>query len=195
MVRRLLPVFATIVAKTLKIEWSGEQLPSRAVVIFWHGKMYGGWWAVHKLRPVALVSKSKDGMILASVLERWGYKLARGSSGKNGREALEEAIQLIRSGDAKVLAITPDGPRGPRHEMKRGAFLAAKALDLPLFMLHIDYSRKKVFSKSWDRFEVPLPFSKVRVEVQRVESSKWPDGIDDQKTYLQQLSKKLSASW
>src|SRR5205085_10295582 len=139
MIELLLPFFATLLAKTLRMKWSGIALPPRAVVMFWHGKMFAGWYAVRSKCPLALVSKSKDGRILSRVLASWGYQLARGSAGKKGMEALEEAMEEIRAGRADILAITPDGPRGPRGEFKRGAFIAARELTVPLILMQIEY--------------------------------------------------------
>jgi lysophospholipid acyltransferase (LPLAT)-like uncharacterized protein len=170
MILRLLPFFVTMLAKTLRISWRGEALPERGIIMFWHGDMLTGWYSVRKRRPIALVSKSKDGNFLAAVLQKWGYKLSRGSSKKNGMEALTIAMQMLKNNECDSLVITPDGPRGPRHEYKRGAFIASRELALPLFQLHIDYSSRKTL-KSWDQFEVPMPFSKVTIRAERVDAN------------------------
>jgi lysophospholipid acyltransferase (LPLAT)-like uncharacterized protein len=133
------------------------------VIAFWHGSMFLGWF-VH--RPIsghsvsALVSQSKDGEYLSSVLERWGYSMIRGSSHIGGKEAMQLMVDALKKGDS--LAITPDGPRGPRHEMKMGAVRSAQRAAVPLVCAGIAVERKR-FLRSWDRFEVPLPFSKVVV--------------------------------
>lgn len=133
------------------------------VVAFWHGSMLVGWF-LH--RPMgtekisALVSQSNDGEFLATVLERWGYTLIRGSSHIGGKEAMQLMIQSIADGSS--LAITPDGPRGPRHEMKMGAVRAAQQASAPLILAGIALEKKKLL-RSWDKFEVPLPFSRAAV--------------------------------
>jgi Kdo2-lipid IVA 3' secondary acyltransferase len=171
MINRLLPFFTTLLARTLRISWRGDALPERAIIMFWHGDMLTGWYSVRKRRPVALVSQSKDGNFLAAVLKKWGYRTARGSSKKNGMEALELAMQSVKNGERNSLVITPDGPRGPRHVYKRGAFIAARELDLPLFQLHLDYTSRKTL-KSWDQFEVPMPFSKVTIRAEQVDANR-----------------------
>ena len=170
MILRLLPFFTSMLAKTLRISWRGEALPERAIIMFWHGDMLVGWYSVRKQRPIALVSKSKDGNFLAAVLQKWGYKLSRGSSKKSGMEALTIAMDAVKNGECNSLIITPDGPRGPRHEYKRGASIAARELNLSLFHLHMDYASRKTL-KSWDKFEVPMPFSKVSIRVERVDAT------------------------
>jgi hypothetical protein len=188
MIERLLPFFATLLAGTLRIKWSGEEIPPRAVIMFWHGNMMAGWYGVRKRNPIALVSQSKDGRFLAAVLAKWDYKLTRGSSNKKGMEALEIAMQAIKSGEADTLAITPDGPRGPRHRFKRGAFIAAKELSIPLYMLRIEYASGKVL-KSWDKFEVPFPFSRIKIVAKRNDITGFPPSDKDlQREWLDNLS-------
>ncbi len=182
MIIRLLPFFATLLAKTLRISWRGDALPKRAIIMFWHGDMLAGWYAVRKRRPIALVSQSKDGNFLAAVLQGWGYSLSRGSSKKSGMEALTNAMQFVKSQERDSLVITPDGPRGPRHVYKRGAFIAARELDLPLYHLHIEYSSRKLL-RSWDKFEVPLPFSKVIIRAEQI-------GVEEFPTYDKDLQQK-----
>ncbi len=173
MIYRLLPFAVTLLARTLRFRWSGEAIPKRAVIMFWHGKMLPGWYCVRMRKPIALVSQSKDGNLLAAVLSFWGYKLARGSTKRGGMEALNNALQAIREHEVNTLVLTPDGPRGPRHVFKRGAFIAAGELGLPLYMLEIECPSKKIL-KSWDQFEVPLPFSKVCIRAVQVKPAEFP---------------------
>lgn len=130
------------------------------VVAFWHGKMLFGWYYFKNKGFAGLTSQSKDGDILAKVLDNWGYSVVRGSSSKGGSEALNEIVAQINSG--KSICITPDGPRGPVFEMKAGAAVAAKKAGVPLFLMGISYKRKSHL-KSWDRFEIPHPFSFIKV--------------------------------
>jgi lysophospholipid acyltransferase (LPLAT)-like uncharacterized protein len=173
MIRRLLPLASSLLAGTLRIQRVGDGIAERSVIMFWHGKMFAGWYSVRKRRPIALVSRSKDGEILGRVLAHWGYKLARGSSKKAGREALDVVMEAIRSGEANTLVITPDGPTGPQHSFKRGAFIAAKELGMPLYMLRVEYGKRSVL-KSWDKFEVPWPFSRVRIAVEEIDLTSFP---------------------
>ncbi len=133
------------------------------VVAFWHGSMLVGWF-LH--RPVgggkisALVSQSSDGEYLSAVLERWGYSMIRGSSHIGGKEAMQLMVEEVEKGHS--LAITPDGPRGPRFEMKMGAIRVAQKTGVPLVLAGIALKKKKNLH-SWDSFEVPMPFSEVSV--------------------------------
>ena len=135
----------------------------QSVIAFWHGSMLVGWF-LHRPRNggrvAALVSQSEDGEILSATLARWGYAMIRGSSHIGGKKAMQLMVDAITQGNS--LCITPDGPTGPRHQMKMGAVRAAQRTHVPLFLVGIANSRKKIL-KSWDRFEIPLPFSKVSV--------------------------------
>jgi Kdo2-lipid IVA 3' secondary acyltransferase len=189
---RLLPFVSSLVARTLRMKIEGE-VPEKAVVIFWHGKMFAGWFVATRKeqgkrpRPVALVSPSKDGDILSSVLKRWGYKVQRGSSSRSGLEALRRAIDSVKSGECDRIVITPDGPRGPIHRLKRGAFLAAQELQLPVYFLRIHYRRAKVLGKSWDKFEIPLPFSGIHISVEEIRLDNYPEPIEEQHAWLNRL--------
>ncbi len=165
---RLLAFIAGAVCRSLRLRRMNtepvEELRKRktnAVYVFWHGSMILGWYAHGPTAgtPVsALVSMSKDGAILASVLEQWGYTLIRGSSHIGGKEALQSMVDAAAHGSS--LCVTPDGPRGPRHELKPGAVLSAQRARVPLVIVGIACAGKKVFTRSWDQFELPLPFSR-----------------------------------
>jgi hypothetical protein len=104
-------------------------------------------------------------------------------------DALNKAMDAIRSNEADALVITPDGPRGPRHIFKRGAFIAARELSLPLYMLEIECHSKKVL-RSWDKFEVPMPFSRVSVRAVKLNAEDFPmQDRDTQQVWLDNLSR------
>ncbi len=142
-------------------DYRKDNTPS--VIAFWHGSMLIGWF-LHRPQNggsvAALVSQSEDGEILSATLARWGYAMIRGSSHIGGKEAMQLMIDAMTQGHS--LCITPDGPTGPRHQMKMGAVRAAQRAHVPLFLVGIAVDRKKIL-KSWDGFEIPLPFSNVRV--------------------------------
>lgn len=128
------------------------------VAAFWHGSMMIGWFLHRSGNAAALVSQSKDGDVLAAILEKWNYNVVRGSSSTGGSDALTAMIFLMR--EDYSLVITPDGPRGPICKMKAGAVITAKRSNVPFFLVGIGI-KNKIILKSWDRFEVPKPFSKV----------------------------------
>lgn len=105
----------------------------------------------------AMVSASKDGGILARVLEHYQVQPARGSTSRRGRQALLELTTL--AGRGHDLAITPDGPRGPCYVIQEGVLSLAQITGLAIIPTAYSLSFK-VRAGSWDRFQIPLPFSK-----------------------------------
>lgn len=128
------------------------------VVAFWHGSMLIGWFMQRNRNFASLVSKSKDGDVLTAILEKWNFHVVRGSSSKGGHEALDLMIHLTE--ENYHLAITPDGPTGPIFKMKPGAVITARRSQIPLLLVGIGMKSKWTL-KSWDKFEIPKPFSAV----------------------------------
>lgn len=130
------------------------------VFVLWHGRLLPcTYWNAHQ-RLVTLVSQHRDGEYIARIVERWGYTAVRGSSSRRAAGALRELVRHVRAG--RSLAVTPDGPRGPRAVMKPGALLAAQLSGAPVIPAAGGASRGWWFG-SWDRFLVPKPFSQVRL--------------------------------
>ena len=108
-------------------------------------------------RLAAMVSASKDGGLLARVLEYYGVQPVRGSTSRRGRQALLELITWAERGHD--LAITPDGPRGPCYVVQDGVLSLAQLTGR--LVIPVSYSLSwKIRVRSWDRFQIPLPFSK-----------------------------------
>jgi len=119
----------------------------------------------HTAGLAGLVSASRDGAFLAAILERFGVLPVRGSSSRRGPQALLELTTWAERG--YDLAITPDGPRGPRYIVQEGAMSLAQITGLPV--VPVSYSLKhKIQLKSWDRFQIPLPFTLCEVTAGRV---------------------------
>jgi lysophospholipid acyltransferase (LPLAT)-like uncharacterized protein len=137
-----------------------EQNNKNYILAFWHGTMLLPWYLHAKQNFVALISKSKDGELLAKILENWNYKVVRGSSSTGGEDALKIMVDHAKNNHS--VAITPDGPRGPAHKLKPGAVVSAKKSKVPLVLAGVGFKKKKIF-KSWDQFEVPYLFSKANI--------------------------------
>jgi len=110
----------------------------------------------------AMVSASKDGALLTGILEAYGVQPVRGSSSRRGRQALLELTSWAERG--YDLAITPDGPRGPRYVIQEGAVALAQLTGLPIVPCSYELQWKFTL-KSWDRFQIPVPFSRCTVRV------------------------------
>jgi lysophospholipid acyltransferase (LPLAT)-like uncharacterized protein len=127
----------------------------RLIYAFWHESFL----APAKIRtPIkVLISQSADGELIAQVCQHLGLGTIRGSSKRGGAQAL---LQLLRDGGNTHLAITPDGPRGPRRQVKTGVVLLASLTGLPIVPLGIGFTHAWRF-RSWDRFAIPRPFSTI----------------------------------
>ena len=153
--------------RTLRVSYKNKKViedfrkkKQNYVLAFWHGTMLLPWFLHRNDGFAALTSKSKDGDLLAKQLKHWKYKVVRGSSSKGGDVALGFMIDLAKNGYS--VAITPDGPRGPEHEFKAGAVITAKKSRVPVVLMGIGVKSKKKL-KSWDKFQIPNPFSNVKV--------------------------------
>ena len=109
-----------------------------------------------------LVSASKDGALLVAIFECFGVHPVRGSSSRRGAQALLELSTCAEQGHD--LAITPDGPRGPCYKVADGPIALAQFTGLPLVpaSYHLNW---KITVKSWDRFQIPLPFARCDVQI------------------------------
>jgi hypothetical protein len=131
------------------------------IFVFWHGHLLP---LVHYHRQegiVVLVSEHADGEYITRVIERNGFGTVRGSSTRGGTQGLRGLVRAARQG--KDLALTPDGPQGPRGEFKPGALLAAQMTGLPVIPLSVGASAGWRM-RSWDGFLVPRPLSRITIE-------------------------------
>jgi hypothetical protein len=111
----------------------------------------------HEKGLAAMVSASGDGAFLAAVLAKLGVHTIRGSTSRRGPQALLEATRWLRKGYS--VAITPDGPRGPAHQIQEGIIYLAQVSGRPIVPIS-NFTRWKIRLRSWDRFQIPLPFAR-----------------------------------
>jgi lysophospholipid acyltransferase (LPLAT)-like uncharacterized protein len=150
-----------LISKTWRIKVTGNfPKDGNGVIAFWHTFMLPCWKIFEKKGAYAVVSLSKDGEILSTLLEKMKFKLIRGSSSRNGKEVLDELVNFAEKG---YLLITPDGPRGPIYEFKAGAAVTAYRTSKPLYLLGVKMHNYKSFPRAWDKFRFPLPFSKTEI--------------------------------
>lgn len=166
--RHLLPFVGhagiRLLARTMKISIMGQEKVNalwkegkNVIIAFWHERqlmmplVYGGR-SVH-----ILISLHRDGELISRTVQYFGMHSVRGSTTRGGMTALRKMVKLAREG--ADLAVTPDGPRGPRWSVQPGVIHLAKMSGLPIFPLTFSASRRHHL-QSWDRFLIPLPFSR-----------------------------------
>ena len=155
----------------------------------WHSRILIMTYYFRKIRAALLVSSSKDGEIIARVLQRQGYETIRGSTSKGGLRAMVQQIKSMKKYKIPG-AITPDGPRGPRFKVQPGIITLAKKTGYPIIPLTYSAKKIKVFA-SWDHFIIPFPFTKCRLEYG--EPVYVPKNIskDEEELYRRLLEKEL----
>ena len=147
----------------------------RVVIAFWHGQL-AMLQAAYRGRGAGIcvqVSHHSDGEIITRAVRPFGIRAARGSATRGGLASVREMLDAHRQG--YDLALAPDGPRGPIHRAKPGAIRLAQATGARLFPVACAPRRGWVF-RSWDRFTVPLPFTRVHYVVGTPLSV--PHGVD-----------------
>jgi lysophospholipid acyltransferase (LPLAT)-like uncharacterized protein len=110
----------------------------------------------------AIASASRDGSLVARILQLFGAQPVRGSSSRRGLHAMIELVECAKQGCD--LAITPDGPRGPLYSVQPGVVSLAQMTNLPILPMSYTLAHK-IIIKSWDRFQIPLPFSRCEVHL------------------------------
>src|SRR6185369_4758339 len=133
------------------------------IYTFWHNRVFLSTYFWRRRRIVVMTSQSFDGEYIARFIQRFGYGAARGSSTRGSVRAVIEMIRLMRHG--QPAAFTIDGPKGPRHVAKMGAVILAKKTGNPILPFTVTPARYWSFTKSWDAFIVPKPFSRARLEM------------------------------
>ncbi len=126
----------------------------------WHNRLLGPIIPYRGQNVGVVISRSRDGELISRVAARFGFVPLRGSSSRGGHRAVREVLAHLEAGG--FVAITPDGPRGPRYRVQPGLAWLARRTGVPVVPLGVGYSRRLVFG-SWDRFQVPLPFSRVQL--------------------------------
>jgi len=163
---------------------------------FWHNRVFSAPVVYRKFlssrRGAVLTSPSGDGEIIAQVMKRFGVGSVRGSSNKRAAAALRELLTWIREG--KDVAITPDGPRGPKYELQPGIIKVAQLTKAPVLPIHIHYG--KCFKlKSWDSFMIPWPFSRVDVtfgELHEVARTRTDEDFETERAKLETILKQTT---
>ena len=146
----------------------GEHLDSimasghRAIFTFWHTCIFSATWFWRKRGIVVMSSQSRDGEYTGRFIRRFGYGTARGSSTRGAGRALTEMAECLLSGID--VAFTIDGPRGPAYVAKPGAVTLARHTGQAILPFHI-VARRRLELSSWDRLQIPLPFTRAAVFV------------------------------
>ncbi len=157
-------------ARTLRVELDDRagvrNVPQTRAYIgaLWHNRLLVAPLVLRRFVPqrrgAALISPSRDGALIADLVERFGFDVVRGSSSRKGATAMLQLADTLAAG--RDVVFTPDGPRGPVYEMGPGIILLAQKSGAAVIPIGIEYSSCWRLG-SWDGFMIPRPFSRVRV--------------------------------
>jgi len=163
-------VLIKLIGRTVKFEiegwenWEAASVEGKIpIYTFWHNRIFLSIYFWQRRRIVVMTSQSFDGEYIARFVQRFGNVAARGSSTRGATGAFVEMVRLIRAGCPA--AFTIDGPKGPRYVAKMGAVLLAKKTGQPILPFTITAARFWEAKKSWDRSQVPRPFTRARVDI------------------------------
>ena len=166
---RIGTVLLRLLAVTWRVRWANAagldalRAAKRAhVYVLWHGEMLPLLYAFRGRGIAILISEHGDGEIIARAAIALGYDTVRGSSSRGADRALLELTRVLTGG--RIIAVTPDGPRGPRHSFAPGALIVAQRASAPLVLLRAEATRRWQL-KSWDGFIIPKPFARITVHV------------------------------
>ncbi len=168
----LVGVFGSIIVRILFSTMSIKEIPEgylrnldrqgkHAVYAFWHAHMLLPGYAGRNFNTKVLISQHRDGEYIAQIVQRLGYGVDRGYTTRGGARALLKMIKKAKE-ESISLAITPDGPKGPRFVAQSGAILLGQKTQYPIIPIMV-YMAKYWELPSWDRFCIPKPFSKARI--------------------------------
>lgn len=145
-------------------------------MVLWHNRLFLAAEIVRRFRggrpAYALVSASQDGAWLTAFFSLAGVRTVRGSSSRLGREAASALVEVLRAGHD--IGITPDGPRGPCYELKPGTVIVTRRTRSPMLIIGAEFEAAWRL-RSWDRFCLPKPFSRVRMRCEVLPAEKLAD--------------------
>jgi lysophospholipid acyltransferase (LPLAT)-like uncharacterized protein len=150
---------------TCKKEYNLPKKPNSPILVaFWHEHILLSPFIFRKLmgdeKISVIISKHFDGQIIAKTVENFGIGYIKGSSTRGGIKALKESFKLLDN--KECVAITPDGPKGPRHSVADGIVAISQKKKVPI--VAFSYTASSFWRlNSWDKFLIPKPFSTIKL--------------------------------
>ncbi|PYK32171.1 MAG: hypothetical protein DME57_00870, partial [Verrucomicrobia bacterium] len=173
----------------------GKPVEKNYIGALWHNRLLIFPFILRRFFPhrrgAALISASRDGDLLSDAIHRFNYNVVRGSSSKLGASGLLQLSEVLEKGGDVV--ITPDGPRGPAYEFGPGIIFLGQKTGAWVLPVNLEYSSCWRV-KSWDRFIIPKPFSKIRViigEPQQIRSTSSDEEFEKERLRVQNVMMSL----
>ncbi len=129
----------------------------RVIVAFWHGRLLMMPFVYPGSPATILISRHRDGEYITRIAIRLGFEVVRGSATRGGAQAFRQLLHTLREGRNAV--ITPDGPKGPRHQVKSGVIELSRLSGMPILPVACGAWPRTIL-KSWDQFLIPHLFGR-----------------------------------
>ena len=193
-------IVLSLIYKTNKFEVYGlENLESaqkkkRPIMLcVWHGRMlYPIFYvAKNKIKTWAIASPHQDGYIMAQILKKWGVSIIEGSSNKKSKNVINQMKEIFEKDNNAIIAITNDGPKGPRHIAKENSLKIAQKYNAQIITITGDSTKKWTF-KTWDKFYLPKPFGKIIINIAPIYQYKENNLVDSVSIYMNESENKAS---
>ncbi len=157
-------LYIRLLYRSMRIEFRGARVLDQVrresgnyILAFWHSRFVLMPYVYPDRRIVVLASAHRDSRMLGNILTRFGLVRVEGSSTRGGMAGLRALLRKVREG--YDVGITPDGPKGPRREVKQGVIATARFTGLPVIPVAFSAARARRLA-SWDRTMIPSPFSR-----------------------------------
>ena len=169
--RKLLSLFGSVLIRLLGVTWRVEwreverlerarELSDQVIFCFWHGRLLVLSYTHRRRNIQVLASEHPDGDLMGRTIRWLGFGHLKGSSTRGGARALRDLSRVLREG--YDVGLTVDGPRGPRGTVQQGAIELSRMTGSAVIPISNSSKPRKLF-RSWDRFQLPLPFARVVV--------------------------------
>ena len=189
----------TFIYKTNKFEVIGlehfkkAQIKKRPIMLcVWHGRMLYPilYVAKNKIKTWAIASPHQDGYIMGQILKKWNVSIIKGSSNKQSKNVVNQMRDIFENDKHSIVAITNDGPKGPRHIAKENSLKIAQEYNAQIITITGDSTKKWVFN-TWDKFYLPKPFGKIIINIAPIYSYN-ENLVESVSSYMIEHEKKVS---
>jgi len=190
----------SLIYKTNKFEIHGEEHLKKAqknntpiMLCVWHGRMlYPIFYVIkNQIKAWAIASPHQDGAIMGNILKKWGIQIIKGSSNKQSDNAIQQMHDIFKKNQQAIIAITNDGPKGPRHQAKIKSLEIAKQYNAQIITITGDSTKKRIF-KTWDKFYLPKPFGKIIINIapvyQQNDDNNLADGVSKYMVHYENMA-------
>ena len=147
--------------------------------------------AKNKIKTWAIASTHQDGYVMAQILKKWNVSIIEGSSNKKSKNVINQMKEIFKNDNQAIIAITNDGPKGPRHIAKENSLKIAQEYNAQIITITGDSTKKWTF-KTWDKFYLPKPFGKIIIHIAPIYKYKGDNLVESISEYITKHENEVS---